>query len=331
VNTLFKKGKLNILIDGQFGSTGKGLFAAYLSKHYTIDIAVSISGPNAGHTFYLYGEKCVVKQLPVSAIINPDSFIYLPSGSIINPSILLKELDLYKIDKERLYIHKNATIISDEDILFEKKGPIQKISSTQNGVGSALARKINRTAKVAKDIKELQEFIQDFDLATSLEKGLTAFLEVPQGYSLSLNSKFYPYCTSRNITVQGALNECDLHPAYLGNVFMTIRTYPIRVGNLPNGYSGSFYDDSVETSWEDLKLATEYTTNTKRVRRVASFSFWQYKDALRDLKPDYVFLNFCNYLNKEALNTLLTKLPEVTHLGFGPKTEEVISKEAYLC
>ena len=59
------KNKLNILIDGQFGSTGKGLFSSYISSCTKVDIAISNSSPNAGHTFYTSIGKHVVKHLPV--------------------------------------------------------------------------------------------------------------------------------------------------------------------------------------------------------------------------------------------------------------------------
>ena len=71
-------GKFNILIDGQFGSTGKGLLANYIGMFNHIDIAVSNASSNAGHTFYnTDGKKIIVKHLPVSGIINKRSLIYL--------------------------------------------------------------------------------------------------------------------------------------------------------------------------------------------------------------------------------------------------------------
>ena len=319
-----KKGKVNLLIDGQFGSTGKGLLASYIGKHNHIDICVSNAGPNSGHTFYYNNNKFIVRQLPVTAITNPKSKIYLCSGAVINITTLFKELYMYDIDIDRLYIHPKATIIQKEDIKLEQEGnTTNRISSTQNGVGSALARKINRSAKVAEDYQVLNRYINKLDIPELLEQSNTVLMEVPQGYSLSLNSKFYPYCTSRNISVSSALNDLEVHPHYLGKTIASIRTYPIRVGDLPHGYSGDFYSDSIETSWEEIGVPIEYTTNTKRIRRVASFSLYQYQDMLKELRPDYVFLNFCNYLNEGDLNELLCLLPEVTHLGFGSKIENI--------
>ena len=325
------KGCLNILIDGQFGSTGKGLMASYIGvkEGCDIDIAVSTAGPNAGHTFYTKTKKNVVKQLPIVGVLNTNTTIYIPPGAVLNPDILLKEVEMYNIDSDRLYIHPHTTIIDKIDLDAERDGEVVAISSTQNGVGAALSRKIMRGAKVAKDIKSLDVFVKPFNLLDELSVGKTALVEAPQGYSLSLNSGFYPYCTSREITVQGVLNDCVVHPYYLGKVTMCIRTHPIRVGNLPEGYSGPFFDDSVETTWGDLGLEVEYTTNTKRIRRVATFSYKQYKLALKEIRPDNIFLNFCNYITDRQLLDLLQLLPEVTHLGFGPSYLDVFKKEQY--
>ena len=325
------KGRVNILLDGQFGSTGKGLFAEYISKHNRIDIAITNAGPNAGHTFCYNDVKAVTKLLPVTGILNPNSIIYISRGALINIPLLFSELEFFNVDLDRVYIHPQTTVITNADVVMEKMthSSFASISSTQNGVGNALSRKIVRASKVAKDYPELKRFIMDYDLESSLEDGDTAFMEVPQGFSLSLNSNFYPYCTSRDINVSSALNDCDVHPVYLGKVTTCIRTFPIRVGNLPEGYSGDFYYGSTETTWEALGLPVEYATNTHRIRRVATFSHRQYKDMLRKLRPDFIFLNFCNYLDRGSLDNLLALLPEVTHLGFGSKTSNIFIKDMY--
>ncbi len=51
------RGKLNIIIDGQFGSTGKGLLAAYVGTKFHVDVAMTNGSPNAGHTFYVDDKK----------------------------------------------------------------------------------------------------------------------------------------------------------------------------------------------------------------------------------------------------------------------------------
>ena len=51
------KNKLNVMIDGQFGSTGKGLFSSYINSVNKVGLSISNSSPNAGHTFFIAGEK----------------------------------------------------------------------------------------------------------------------------------------------------------------------------------------------------------------------------------------------------------------------------------
>jgi adenylosuccinate synthase len=73
---------------------------------------------------------------------------------------------------------------------------------------------------------------------------------------------------------------------------MVVRTLPIRVG----GNSGPYYSDQIETSWEELNLPPEYTTVTKRVRRVFTFSNQQFKEALLANRPDYVAVSHLDYI-----------------------------------
>ncbi len=324
-------GKINFSIGGQFGSEGKGVLNSWLSLTNHIDIAISRASSNAGHTMYRDGKKYILKYLPVSSIMNDRSMIYLCHGAIIHPTILIEEIERFNIDPNRINIHPMCAIISTGDIsreLFVEDG-VKRIASTQSGVGSALSRKVNRSATLAKDIPSLKPFIRALDIHEYLDNGCTALMEIPQGFSLSLSSEFYPYCTSREVTISAGLADADVHPRYLGKVACCLRTYPIRVGNIIDngvevGNSGPFYDDSVETTWEAIGVPIERTTVTGRIRRVASFSMKQYHHMLNIIRPDYILLNFANYLKRDDLIKLLDKLDGVTHLGFGPHYKDVV-------
>ncbi len=329
---MLKSGKLNVLIDGQFGSTGKGLVASYLGCYNHVDLAITNASMNAGHTFYMDGKKHVTKHLPITGIFNRRSTIYICAGAIIDPLYLLKELDEFDITHDRVSIHPRAAVIETIDRDYESEGSVKKIASTRSGVGSALIRKIDRSARLAGDIPELKHMIKELDIDWHLDQGCVAVMEVPQGFSLSINSGYsYPHCTSREITVPAAIADVQIHPSYLGNVFSVIRTYPIRVGHIVEdgkivGDSGPFYPDSKETSWDKIGVPAEFTTNTNRMRRVATFSFIEYKKMLNFFRPDYVFLNFANYLTLKKLQRLLKRLPEVTHVCFGPEIDDVLER-----
>lgn len=349
------KGKFNITIDGQFGSTGKGLLNSYLAENSAVepDICITNAAPNAGHTYVdENGKKRTTFHLPITGVLLPMAEIYLCAGSIIDPDLLIKECEMFDVDPARVSIHPHACILTEQHQLREKatNSGATSISSTQKGVGAALADKVARqNGQVAKDCQKLLEagfVIENIDLNEMfrIADGYTAMMEVPQGFGLSINhGPEYPYCTSRDITVAAALNDAGVHPCHLGSVGVSLRTFPIRVGNIKDengvevGYSGPFYPDSTETTWEQLGQEPELTTVTKRVRRVATFSLRQYQDMVEMLRPDYVFLNFCNYFDEpEDFEVLVSQMAKIDLqvmgkqterlFGFGPANSDVVAK-----
>lgn len=336
---MFKKeSKFNIIIDGQFGSTGKGLISGYLALEEDFDVFASNLSPNAGHTFVdELNNIYITKQLPVGGILNKKSLIYLTAGSIINQNILFEEIEKFDIDPERIFIHPRVAVVEEENIRWEKdlESSVSKIASTQSGTGRALADKILRKAKLAQDNNQLKKFVKEIDLMQLMDDGCSVMMETSQGFDLGINSGLsYPYCTSRDITPMSILSDAQVHPKYLGNVLMCIRTYPIRVGNIYDnqnniiGYSGPFYPDQKELSWEDLGETPERTTVTKRIRRVAEFSKQQYLRSLNFIRPTHVFLNFVNYIKNEDYAKQLIDFFDMTfvpqYISVGKNINQII-------
>lgn len=329
-------GKCNMIIDGQFGSTGKGLIANRLALDNCVHLSVGRLSPNAGHTFYYQGKKYVSKMIPVAGIMQERSTIYLSAGSVIDLDVLFKEMKEFDIGPERLLIHPRAAVVTkmDKETEQDQNGVI-RIASTQSGSGAARASKIMRSNPLAQGTKELQEFIKvDTEyIQYILDQDLNVLVETGQGFDLSINHGYsYPHCTSIDVTPAAVLSDLGLHPSYLGNVMMTVRTFPIRVGNPKDengneiGDSGPVYPDSHELTWEELQQTPELTTVTKRVRRIFTFSKEQYERSLKYIKPTHVFLNFINYLNEKDLKTfkfLNRKQKAMMFVGFGPYAEQI--------
>lgn len=296
----------HVLVDGQFGSTGKGLLAGLITLACgdRIDGVTTNAGPNSGHTAYFLGHKIVCRQTPMSSAFLVRSGIphwcYLNGGAVIDPDTLRREIhELLRVDgefpKAQLFVHPHAAVIKPDHM-----GQNMRIASTGKGVGPALAAKIDR--------REDAVFVNSVDdRLLSFARGLPArellrarlFVEVAQGFSLGINQGFYPYTTARECTVSQALADAGLPPQSLRKTAMSLRLYPIRVGNTAEGTSGPCYPDQEELTWDDLGVTPEVTTVTGRVRRVFTWSWRQFREAVRVNQPDALFVNFCNYARDE--------------------------------
>lgn len=306
-------GKINVVIDGQWGSTGKGKFVGYLARYHDVDVSVCNFMTNAGHTFVEDdGTEYMFQHLPVSAV-NSRTKLYLASSCGITLDLLFKEIKMMKDAgmpvEDRLFIDKHAFIIDPIFAQEESVGTVG-IASTMKGCGFALAEKIKRTkaVRLAKDVPELKDYIVDVsvELNKHIKCGHTIIGETAQGFDLSLNHGYeYPFVTSRDVTPMQFMNDCGVNTKFLGTVYGILRTYPIRVGNVVKnaevlGYSGNFYSDQRELDWDKIselsgKTVKELTTVTKRVRRVFNFGFQQYEKFLRICRPNIICLNFVNY------------------------------------
>lgn len=324
MNEIYKfqqPGKASFILGGQFGSESKGAAAAWVAIQLARDgcpfnVYTCNNGAQSGHTSIHEGHKRVAYHLPTAAII-PTSYqgvVYLNAGAIINPSMLTVELAENPQLKGYFFIHPNAAVITAECLEAENKAdsPQTRIASTRKGVGEALSRKVLRSGLPAYQHPYFADYARRIDLNESLAQGSSVLVEVPQGLGLSLNSPFYPHVTSRDCTIQQAMNDAQIHPHFMGSTMLVLRTFPIRVGNImvnnpPNilqpdggqlqaGYSGDVYPGQNELTWEQIGVKPEITTVTKRVRRVFDWSHAQTVDALRATRPEFVFLTHVDYL-----------------------------------
>jgi adenylosuccinate synthase len=346
MNGWFDKPGAYAILDGQFGSTGKGALASLFAHTWgdKINLITSNAGPNSGHTGYTQeGEKIVTKQLPVSAVViqrqgrNPA--VHLNAGAVICPKTLGDEIEQYRFNTNDLKVHPNAAVIRAMDLENDHFNTTT-IASTGKGVGPAL---INKMLRHPNNTYGAAPYHGRADYSWSQD---VVFVETSQGYSLSINSEFYPYVTSRECTIQQALADARIPPKRLRKLVLVVRTFPIRVGNTALGTSGGCYPDQKELTWEQVEQAPEFTTVTNRQRRVFTWSWRQFYDAVKDNEPDAIFLSFCDYgvwdpVSKRPIkedyavagfaNSLrdtffnaIGRYPEFVLLGYGPRPDDVL-------
>lgn len=333
--------KCDMIVDLQFGSTGKGLIAGFLAERDGYEAVVTANMPNAGHTYIdSKGNKFVHKALP-NGIVSPNlKYIMIGPGAVFDPERLMKELleaeDMLKVDlANKLMIHPAATVLLPEHTDLERQ-TLSGISSTMQGSMAAMAHKMQRKPFLESPVAgaSTDDHVKPFvcshqEWAEALNDAKSILAEGSQGFSLGINTRFYPYTTSRDCTPARFLSDSGIPHGMLRRVIGTARTFPIRVGNTADGYSGPCYDDQCEKTWEELGQKPELTTVTQRVRRVFTFSMEQIQEACYYCCPDEIFLNFVNYLqdNGEAYNLIRqieaeTGVP-VRYAGHGPEFGDV--------
>lgn len=325
-----------VLVDGQYGSTGKGLVAGMLAEMFHEDVAyvTTNAGPNSGHTSYFGDEKIVLCQLPTFGVIarkmGSEPTMTMNAGAIIEPQRLDAEVEQYVRDSFGLFVHPTAAVVRSGDKESEAT-LVNSVGSTGKGTGAALAAKVLRDPQAVYGGNEgMGQCLGGMPLG--IAEDATVFVEVSQGFSLSLNAGgMYPFCTSRDCTVGQALSDANIHPSYLRQTMMVIRTFPIRVA----GNSGPCFPDQEELTWDQLGQEAEITTVTKKIRRVFTFSMAQFRAAVVTNRPDHLFLNFMNYLEKdrqeafiqdvvENYTRVMNRPPLTVMLGYGPKSSDVL-------
>lgn len=105
------------------------------------------------------------------------------------------------------------------------------------------------------------EYIND-----QLYKGSNAVLEGAQGVLLDIDHGTYPYVTSSNSSIGGAITGLSIQPRYLTSVVGVFKAYTTRVGAGP--LPTELFDDVGESI---RTIAREFGTTTGRARRVGWF------------------------------------------------------------
>ncbi|HAX89431.1 MAG TPA: adenylosuccinate synthase [Cyanobacteria bacterium UBA11370] len=138
-----------IVIGAQWGDEGKGKVTDLLSK--SADVVVRYQGGvNAGHTVVVQGQTFKLHLIP-SGILYPDTECIIGSGTVIDPAVLIAELDQLDtlgISTEKLMISETAHVTMPYHRLIdqasEERRGTHKIGTTGRGIGPTYADKSER-------------------------------------------------------------------------------------------------------------------------------------------------------------------------------------------
>lgn len=152
-----------VLVGTQWGDEGKGKICDLIAGEFDGVVRYS-GGNNAGHTIVVDGKKYGLHQVP-SGIMYSDSMSVIGNGCVVNPKVVLEEIDMFEADgitTKNLKISGNAHVIMpyhiDLDGAFEESLGSKNIGTTKRGIGPCYQDKMARVGIRMQDMLDEATF-----------------------------------------------------------------------------------------------------------------------------------------------------------------------------
>lgn len=152
-----------VVIGAQWGDEGKGKVTDFLAEKADMVVRY-MGGNNAGHTVVVEDREFKMHLIP-SGILYPDKMCIIGSGVVVDPAVLIKELESLEkqgISTANLRISQRAHVIFPyhqklDQVEEERKGN-NKIGTTCRGIGPAYTDKSARVGIRVIDLLDTEEF-----------------------------------------------------------------------------------------------------------------------------------------------------------------------------
>ncbi len=256
------------VITGAFwGDEGKGKIISYLALKDKLDVCLRTGSVNAAHTVWYQGNRYALHMVP-AAFVYEKCRLLIGAGSNVHVAKFLEEVEATNV-KNRIGIDHQASIIEEKHSIQDKTSAhLKGLGTTGWGIGPAIEERVRRTAKLAKDIPELQPYLTDVatEVNNAIDAGKKVLLEGTQGLMLSLFHGTYPYVTSRDTSASAICSEAGVGPTKVDNVLVVFKAFVTRVGTgpLPEELTK---EEALKRGW------FETAAGTGRDRRSAPFNF----------------------------------------------------------
>ena len=192
---------LDIIVGAQWGDEGKGRMVDLLSSQADY-VARYNGGDNAGHTVTT-PERTFKLHLVPSGIVHPHTVGVLGNGVVINPAVLLSEMETLKeagveISPDRLQISHAAHLITPAhlalDAALEAARGQGKIGTTLRGIGPAYTSKISRSGLRIGQMLQIKSFNEALEKhIESVNKQLTGLYGAEPLDAQEVSRKYIDY------------------------------------------------------------------------------------------------------------------------------------------
>jgi adenylosuccinate synthase len=165
-----------VVVGAQWGDEGKGKIVDRLAPKADL-VARYQGGANAGHTVVVDGETTIVHLLP-SGILTPKSVNLIGPGVVVDPLVLLKEIDTLvgrgiPCDPSRLRLSGRAHVILPWhralDKAREEAAGKKAIGTTGRGIGPAYEDKVARRGIRIIDLVDPESLRQKLEAASKFK------------------------------------------------------------------------------------------------------------------------------------------------------------------
>ena len=208
------KNNISVIIGAQWGDEGKGKVTDFFSAKSDYIVRFQ-GGNNAGHTIIL-DEKTLKLHLIPSGVLHPKGKLVIGSGVVIDPSVLINELDLLKKEglKVNLLISDRAHLIMPYHIdidhhLTDLQNDLAA-GSTRSGIAPVYADKMYRHGLRVADLLNKDIF------AKRLKKSFTFNKKLVE----NVFDKKFDY--SYDSILKQYLEYIEVIKPYVGNITKTL-------------------------------------------------------------------------------------------------------------
>lgn len=229
-----------VIVGAQWGDEGKGKVVDLLTEKADLIIRFQ-GGNNAGHTLVIGDNKVVLHLIP-SGILHKDKLCIIGSGVVLDPEILLEEIDALKekghdVTPKTVAISDRAHVIMPYHKVIDHARDAARIGTTGRGIGPAYEDKARRTGVRVIDLinpgllkkkiemfwAEREEYITKILKAKAPDKN-----EIIEKYA-ALGERIKPYVADASILIDKAVKTGKsllFEGAQGGNLDMDFGTYP---------------------------------------------------------------------------------------------------------
>ncbi len=212
------------VLGAQWGDEGKGKVVDIYSEQAEIIVRFQ-GGNNAGHTLVVDGKKTVLHLIP-SGVLHAGKTCVIASGVVLDPKILMEEVDelvekglISESRKTRILISDRAHVIFPYhrllDKLREEYNAKGKIGTTVRGIGPAYEDKVARRGILVADLFD-KELLEEKLERAILEKNVvlknlynqdTVSLSELVAWGLEMGKKLKPMVCDTREFIQKALSD----------------------------------------------------------------------------------------------------------------------------